>query len=632
MENYYEILGVAPQAAAEELKAAYTEKKLALMDRMQATDPAALQKAAADMGLLNTAYQTLNDPAARSVYDASLSAESDAGAGKIRLCQGADGPIYLEPKMANRHGLIAGATGTGKTVTLKVLAEAFSDLGVPVFLGDIKGDVCGLAKAGTDPASLEKRLRDKTGLELKWQVRGYPVRFWDVYGKKGHPVRTTVSELGPELLARILELNETQSGVLNIVFKIADDNGLLLLDFKDLRSMVQYVGDHAAQFKTSYGAVSATSIGAIQRALLRLEGQGADIFFGEPALELKDWFATDGEGRGIINLLDCVELIRSPMLYSTFLLWLLSSLYDMLPEAGDLSKPKIVFFFDEAHLIFKDAPRTLLDKVEQIVRLIRSRGVGVYFITQSPSDIPDTVLAQLGNKVQHALRAYTPKEQKALKAAAQSFRSNPALDAEAALGELGTGEVLVSVLDGEGIPTMVQRAYVMPPHSLLGVCPEEERQAMIAASPLHDKYARVVDRESAYEILSDRYAEEQEAEEEARRQKTEAKEAALRAKEDAARAKEEERARKEAAREAIRQQREAERAAKAAARERSTAEEAMDYLGRSLGRKAANKATTVLINTAADAVLGSILGGGTTRRKSSGGAGIVRGILGGLFR
>ena len=423
---------------------------------------------------------------------------------KVWLCQSSEGSIHLTPKMANRHGLIAGATGTGKTVTLKVLAESFSEMGVPVFLADIKGDVSGMCLPGEDSEGFQKRIRNKLGLEIDWKFEGYPIRFWDVYGKKGHPVRTTISEMGPELLSRLLELNDTQTGIMNIIFRVADEQGLLLLDLKDLRSMVQYVGENAAALKTKYGNVSAQSVGAIQRALLRLEDQGGNIFFGEPALEIKDWFAQDEKGYGVINMLHCTELFQSPLLYSTFLLWMLSELYESMPEAGDLDKPKMVFFFDEAHLIFKDAPRSLLDKVEQIVRLIRSKGIGIYFITQLPSDIPDSVLSQLGNKLQHALRAYTPKDQKALKVAAQSFRPNPKLDAEAALSELGTGEVLVSLLDEEGIPGIVERAYVMPPRSFLGVAEESKRQEIINASPLHSKYAKTVDRESAYEVLQKR--------------------------------------------------------------------------------------------------------------------------------
>ena len=423
---------------------------------------------------------------------------------KVWLCQGSEGSIHLTPKMANRHGLIAGATGTGKTVTLKVLAESFSEMGVPVFLADIKGDVSGMCLPGEDSEGFQKRIRNKLGLEIDWKFEGYPIRFLDVYGKKGHPVRTTISEMGPELLSRLLELNDTQTGIMSIIFRVADEQGLLLLDLKDLRSMVQYVGENAAALKTKYGNVSAQSVGAIQRALLRLEDQGGNIFFGEPALEIKDWFAQDEKGYGVINMLHCTELFQSPLLYSTFLLWMLSELYESMPEAGDLDKPKMVFFFDEAHLIFKDAPRSLLDKVEQIVRLIRSKGIGIYFITQLPSDIPDSVLSQLGNKLQHALRAYTPKDQEALKVAAQSFRPNPKLDAEAALSELGTGEVLVSLLDEEGIPGIVERAYVMPPRSFLGVAEESKRQEIINASPLHSKYAKTVDRESAYEVLQKR--------------------------------------------------------------------------------------------------------------------------------
>lgn len=431
---------------------------------------------------------------------------------KVWLCQNSQGGIYLTPKMANRHGLIAGATGTGKTVTLKVLAESFSEMGVPVFLADIKGDVSGMILPGEDSEGFQKRIKNKLGLDIDWKFSGYPVRFWDVYGKMGLPVRTTISDMGPELLSRLLELNDTQSGVMNIIFRVADAQGLLLLDFKDLRSMVQYVGDHAAEIKMQYGNVSSQSIGAIQRALLRLEDQGGNVFFGEPALDIKDWFATDSEGKGVINLLHCTELFQNPLLYSTFLLWMLSELYEMMPEAGDLNKPKMVFFFDEAHLIFKDAPRSLLDKVEQIVRLIRSKGIGIYFITQQPADIPDSVLAQLGNKLQHALRAYTPKERKGLKAAAQAFRPNPGLNAEAALGELGTGEVLVSLLDEEGVPTMVQRAYVMPPRSYLGTCSDEVRRQAIQETPLHTKYAKAIDRESAYEILQKRAQEAAKAE------------------------------------------------------------------------------------------------------------------------
>lgn len=537
---------------------------------------------------------------------------------KIWLCQNDKGGIYMYPKMANRHGLIAGATGTGKTVTLKVLAESFSEMGVPVFLADIKGDVSGMCLPGEDSEGFQKRLHNKLGLETKWKFSGYPVTFWDVYGKKGLPVRTTISEMGPDLLARLLELNDTQAGVLSIVFRVADDQGLLLLDFKDLRSMVQYVGDNAASFKTQYGNVTAQSIGAIQRALLRLEDQGANTFFGEPALDIKDWFATDADGRGMINLLHCTELFQNPLLYSTFLLWMLSELYEMMPEAGDLDKPKMVFFFDEAHLIFKDAPASLLAKVEQIVRLIRSKGIGIYFITQQPADVPENVLAQLGNKIQHALRAYTPKERKALKATAQSFRANPELDAEAALGELGTGEVLVSLLDPEGIPTMVQRAYVMPPRSYLGVCDDELREQKIAASLLYAKYAESVDRESAYEILTGRAQSAQEEAEAAARAKEEEKQAALQAKEDAKQAKEAERAAKEEERRQLAAEREAERQRKAEerrlAQERREAERAARPTRQQ--KTIVDKVIDNTINTAARTI----------------GNQIVRGIFGTLFK
>ena len=531
---------------------------------------------------------------------------------KIWLCQNDKGGIYMYPQMANRHGLIAGATGTGKTVTLKVLAESFSEMGVPVFLADIKGDVSGMCLAGEDSEGFQKRLHGKLGLETKWKFQGYPVRFWDVYGKGGLPVRTTISEMGPELLARLLELNDTQTGVLNIVFRVADDQGLLLLDFKDLRSMVQYVGDNAADFKTKYGNVTAQSIGAIQRALLRLEDQGANTFFGEPALDINDWFAQAEDGRGIINLLHATELFQNPLLYSTFLLWMLSELYEMLPEAGDLAKPKMVFFFDEAHLIFKDAPASLLDKIEQIVRLIRSKGVGIYFITQQPADVPENVLAQLGNKLQHALRAYTPKERKALKATAQSFRENPNLDAEAALGELGTGEVLVSLLDSEGIPTMVQRAYVMPPRSYLGVCSEEKRQQLIKESPLYDKYAKTIDRESAYEILNAKAIEAQAEAEAAAKAKEEAKAAELKAKED-------EKAAKAAERERLATERRLEAERKAAERERAAAERAAQR-------------TTRTQKGVLDKVIDSAISSATRSVGNQIGTSIVRGILGTFFK
>ena len=410
-------------------------------------------------------------------------------------------PIYLEPSMANRHGLIAGATGTGKTVTLKVLAESFSDMGVPVFLADIKGDLSGMSQMGVETKHIRRSI-DNMNIQ-NFGYTAYPVRFWDVYGKLGLPVRTTISQMGPDLLSRLLGLNDTQSGILRIVFRIADDKGLLLIDLKDLRSMVQYVGDNAAEYKLTYGNISPQSVGAIQRALLTLEDEGGNIFFGEPDLKLADWLDWDEDGRGIMNILECQELVQHPLLYATFLLWMLSELYEMLPEAGDLDKPKIAFFFDEAHLLFDDAPKALVDKVEQVVRLIRSKGVSVWFITQQPSDLPDSVLSQIGNRVQHALRAYTPKDQKGLKAAAQSFRENPAFDTEETLQALGVGEALISVLDEDGVPSIVQKAGILPPHSAMDMTEENLCRRVIFESPLYGKYEEEQDRNSAFEQLEE---------------------------------------------------------------------------------------------------------------------------------
>ena len=407
--------------------------------------------------------------------------------------------IFLLPKMANRHGLIAGATGTGKTVTLRVLAEQFSQIGVPVFMADVKGDLSGLPFPGGENPKVTERV-SKLGLK-DFRFEDYPVTFWDVFGEQGHPVRTTISEMGPLLLGRILSLNEIQSGVLNITFKIADDNGLLLLDLKDLRAMAQFVGDHAEQFKTQYGNISAASIGAIQRSLLTLEEQGGDKYFGEPALNIEDLMQTGSKGKGMINILTADKLMQSPRIYATFLLWLLSELFEQLPEVGDPEKPKLVFFFDEAHLLFEDVPKALEEKIEQVVRLIRSKGVGVYFITQNPLDLPETVLGQLGNRVQHALRAFTPKDQKSVKVAAETFRSNPKLNVVKAITELGVGEALVSFLDEKGTPTIVDRALVYPPHSRLSPLHPEERTRFVRESVLFGHYEKIVDRESAYEKL-----------------------------------------------------------------------------------------------------------------------------------
>lgn len=417
----------------------------------------------------------------------------------ILVAQAKD-PIYLLPKMANRHGLIAGATGTGKTVTLQTLAENFSVRGVPVFMADVKGDLAGLSQPGGSNLKIQERVK-----ELKisdWKAEGYPVVFWDVFGEQGHPVRATVSEMGPLLLSRLLDLNATQAGVLNMVFKVADENGLLLLDLKDLRSMLQYVAENADQFKTQYGNVSAASAGAIQRNLLALESQGADKFFGEPALDLDDLIQTDAKGRGVINIFAAEKLMQSsPKVYATFLLWLLSELFERMPEIGDPDKPTLVFFFDEAHLLFADIEPAVQQKVEQMVRLIRSKGVGVYFVSQNPLDIPDIVLGQLGNRVQHALRAFTPRDQKAVAAAAQTFRQNPKLNVETALTQLAVGEALVSMLDENGTPGIVQRAKIVPPHSQVGAITPEQRKQIIQSSVLEGHYDTTVDRESAYEKL-----------------------------------------------------------------------------------------------------------------------------------
>ena len=410
--------------------------------------------------------------------------------------------LCLLPGLANRHGLITGATGTGKTVTLQTMAEAFSAIGVPVFMADVKGDLAGLSQAGSINPKLKERI-DNLALG-EFAFTGCPTVFWDVYGALGHPVRATVSEMGPLLLARLLNLNETQAGVLTLVFKIADDQHMLLLDLKDLRAMVQTVGDNAKQFTTEYGNISAASIGAIQRGLIGIDEQGGDHFFGEPALNIADLMQTDEKGRGVINVLAADKLMNAPKAYATLLLWLLSELFEELPEVGDPEKPKLVFFFDEAHLLFNDAPPALLDKIEQVVRLIRSKGVGVYFVTQNPLDVPDTVLGQLGNRVQHALRAFTPRDQKAVRTAATTLRANPGLDVEKVITELAVGEALVSFLDEKGRPCVVERAFVLPPHSRIGPINTEERTASIKRSLVAGTYEQVVDRESAYEVLKAR--------------------------------------------------------------------------------------------------------------------------------
>ncbi len=411
-------------------------------------------------------------------------------------------PVHVRARMGNRHGLIAGATGTGKTISLQVLAEGYARLGVPVFLADVKGDLSGLAAAATPNAKITERVT-RLGL-TDYQPRAYPTVFWDLYGQNGHPIRTTVSDMGPLLLANLLELNDTQTGVLYACFKIADDQGLLLLDLKDLRALLTFVADNAKTLQKEYGGMAAASLAAIQRGLLVLEQQGAEAFFGEPALRLADLMNVDFSGNGVISILDATRLMSNPRLYASFLLWLLAELFEQLPEVGDLDRPKLVFFFDEAHLLFDTAPKALLEKIEQVVRLIRSKGVGIYFISQSPLDIPDAILGQLGLRVQHALRAFTPKDQKAVKAAAQTFRANPKVDVEQAIGALGVGEALVSVLDDKGVPTPVERILVRPPESRIGPLAEPERAERLSRSPLAGRYDQPIDRESAHEVLKQR--------------------------------------------------------------------------------------------------------------------------------
>ncbi len=491
---------------------------------------------------------------------------------------------FLLPDKANRHGLITGATGTGKTITLQRLGESFSRIGVPVFMADIKGDLTGISQAGGGNQKVEDRL-NLLGLKEGFEFSGCPVTLWDVFGEQGHPLRATVSEMGPLLLSRILQLNDTQEAVLTMCFKIADTNGLLLLDFKDLRALLQYVGDNADTFTTEYGNVSKVTVGAIQRGLLELENQGAEKFFGEPAVKLGDFMQTIG-GKGLVNILAADKLYNSPKLYSTFLLWLLSELFENLPEAGDLEKPKLVFFFDEAHLLFNDTPEALVEKIEQVVRLIRSKGVGVYFVTQNPIDIPDVILGQLGNRVQHALRAFTPRDQKAVKSAAETFRQNPKVDVETAIIELGVGEALVSFLDEKGTPSMVERVFVIPPHSHIGPVTPEQRQQLIASSIVAGQYENVLDRESAYEHL-----------------KTRAEAVA---------------AQQQAEQQALAAQKEAEREAKEAEREErasgsSRNDSALSAFAKSTARAVGSNLGRQLVR----GVLGSLLGGSGSRKKSS---------------
>ncbi len=546
---------------------------------------------------------------------------------KIFVGKSGEEKVYIYPKMANRHGLIAGATGTGKTITLKVLAESFSDCGVPVFLADVKGDLAGMCKPGTD--NVKDRVEAMGLSEAGFDLRAYPTNFWDVYGEKGMPLRTTISEMGPLLLSRILDLNDTQSDILTIIFKIADDENLLLIDTRDLRAMLQYAGENAKELSLTYGNISRQSLGAITRAVIALESEGAEYFFGEPALNIADWLCTDCNGKGMIQVLDCQRLINNPAMYATFLLWMISELFETLPEAGDRDKPKMVFFFDEAHLLFDTAPKVLLDKIEQVVKLIRSKGVGIYFITQNPKDIPDGVLSQLGNKIQHALHAYTPAEQKGAKAAAQSFRENPEFDTYDTLTSLGIGEALISVLDEEGIPTVVKKCSVLPPQSRMGALEDDIRKNEILNSLLYSRYSEMVDRDSAYEFLQRKALADEESErkaaEEAALKKQQEKEAAeaekLRLKEEAAA--EKQRQREEAAAEKQRQREEA-----AALKEEERKKKKAKSAAKSVASSAAGTIGREIGNT-----LGKSVGGSFGKRLGGNvGASLGRGILSTLFK
>lgn len=522
--------------------------------------------------------------------------------GKLWIARSVSGEkICIEPDKANRHGLIAGATGTGKTVTLKVMAESFSNMGVPVFLADIKGDLGGMVAPGRDTEDMQARIA-RFGI-TGWQYQSYPTRFWDVYGESGHPVRTTVSEMGPLLMARVLGLNETQTGVLNIAFRVADENGLLLLDLKDLKAMLRLISEQAKTLSLEYGNIAPQSVSAIIRSVVSLEDQGGDQFFGEPAFNVEDWLQTSFDGRGWINVLHCVRLFQNPGLYSTFLLWMLSELYELLPEAGDLQKPKIVFFFDEAHLLFEDAPKALLQKIELIVRLVRSKGVGVYFITQSPTDLPGDILAQLGNRVQHALRAYTPAEQKKVKAAAETFRPNPEFRTLDAITELGTGEALVSFLADDGSPMPVERCFILPPQSRMGSISEEERASAMANDGVGSRYDTPVDRESAYEILAARAEELAEEQSRAEEEAQAAKEAAAAEKQAA---KEAAAAEKAAAREELAAQ-------KAAEKEAAAAQKAADKKKQQITKKA-ERITTAAAKSATTSVISSTIRRSTSKK------------------
>ena len=553
--------------------------------------------------------------------------------GKIWVGTSGDERVYIYPKMANRHGLIAGATGTGKTVTLKVLAESFSDAGVPVFLADVKGDLAGMCMFGAENENVKKRVDDMGLAAEGFDFSAYPTTYWDIYGEKGMPLRATISEMGPLLLSRILDLNETQSDILTIIFKIADDEGLLLLDTKDLKSMIQYVSDHAKDYAMEYGNMAKQSLAAILRSVVALEAEGGDQFFGEPAVSIADWLCTDCSGKGAIQVLDCQKLINNPTMYSTFMLWMMAELFETLPEAGDRPKPKMVFFFDEAHLLFDNASKTLLSKIEQVVKLIRSKGVGIYFITQNPADIPDDVLGQLGNKVQHALRAYTPKEQKAAKAAAMSFRENPEFDTYEVLSQLGTGEALISVLDEKGIPTVVKQCTILPPQSQMGALDDKTRESEIVNNLLYTKYTQDLDRESAYELLTKKVAVEAE---EAAEAKAAAEAEKLRLKEEAAaekqRIKEAEAAEKQRLREieAAEKQKLKEEEAKRKAEEKEKA--AKERKVKSAVKSVASSATGTLGREIGKSIGGSVGGSFGKRLGGNVGASLGRGLLSTLFK
>lgn len=525
---------------------------------------------------------------------------------KVYMGKSGDEKVLLLPSMANRHGLIAGATGTGKTVTLKVMAESFSKLGVPVFIADIKGDVAGMASAGTDNESMQKRIVN-FGLD-NFTYEKNPVLFWDIYGNLGLPVRTTISEMGPTLLARILNLNETQEGILYIIFRIADDNGWLLLDIKDLRAMLQYVSDNSSKYIIQYGNIQKQSIGSISRALLTLEDNGGNQFFGEPSLDINDWITKDANGNGMVNILDATKLVNNPKLYSTFLLWMLTDLYERLPEVGDLDKPKILFFFDEAHLLFKNISSTLLEKVELVVKLIRSKGVGVYFITQNPADIPDSVLAQLGNKIQHALRAYTPTEMKAVKVAANSFRPNPDFSTEKVISEMGIGEALVSFLDEKGKPNIVKRTAILPPQCSMGVLDDYERKEIIFRNPLGSKYADTIDRESAYEILIKKYSDEDASKEAAKEQKEQEKADKIAEKEKLAQEKQEEKERAAAEKEAEKLRKEKEKEEARIAKEKAKYKSPFEKMATSAARTATNTVTRSIATKISRGIMDMLLG------------------------